>query len=582
MKSFFLTMIVVTALFLFNSCVVTSSETNWDLVDQGGLGDSGNFKINLTLPLDPESVCHGYQTGLTENDYAYCIKKDDVIKISIFSASDPSEKYFFEDRIVIKVNDYSASGGNLPVSVNLSKNSYYRLFVEVVNVNEKLKLTGGLDGIHYPSTDSVNIFLGTAGDFVRVVSDRSDEIRNFGSLKSYIESGGSKGAAAVALKNGKIYLSGGYSFDYEQTMRSSTIFDMRTLTSSDVANLPAALMDHAAALLDDGSEAGIVVIAFGSNEEGHSNAILAYDPDLDNYKTLAVKDSLTNAKAISIDGDVYIIGGCNGKTGSKKVYKVSKTTLAVEDFASLNAGRCNHSIADISTTSADGKTVPRILVIGGSADQDGLIPVLDKFAEVVTEGKSAEVAVSDRDGGDSAELLVRGLVAAAATTIRFDDLEQIQKAVPVVGGYFQDGEAENLTLIANPNLFVFSETAADKWVYDVNMAPLRCARPSMTAIGTVEKSPAQYAAVNCGSHEISRNEDADQTIFVVQVKRSYNSDLGQNIFSSSVKESLMEENKDIEGGGMIVDGPIAVDSLGQAFAFGSLFVYQISGYSIPY
>ena len=44
----------------------------------------------------------------------------------------------------------------------------------------------------------------------------------------------------------------------------------------------------------------------------------------------------------------------------------------------------------------------------------------------------------------------------------------------------------------------------------------------------------------------------------------------------------MDENKDIDSGSMIVDGPITANTLGQAFAFGSLFVYQISGYSIPF
>ncbi|HNW81427.1 MAG TPA: hypothetical protein PKG52_00895, partial [bacterium] len=174
-----------------------------------------------------------------------------------------------------------------------------------------------------------------------------------------------------------------------------------------------------------------------------------------------------------------------------------------------------------------------------------------------------------------------GLISGAAATVRFDDLEQIEKAVSVVGGYFSDRENENFTLVVNSNLFVFSETGANKWVYDMSGAPRRCARPSMAAIGTTEKSPAQYVAVNCGSNEIPRDINDDQIIFVVQIKKAHDSDFGIDIFSSSVKESLMN-NSDVDSGNMIVDGPIAANSLGQAFAFGSLFVYQISGYSIPY
>jgi len=558
-------------------------------------GNTGNFKISLRLPIDMDAVCEYLPDGIyqEEVDLTYCINSTDQIMLTIYSTSDLSEPYTIVDRKLIEVciSKYQGgncvgnnSGGKSEFIRSLKKGNYYRFFVEVTNANEKLKMTGGIDGVYYDDDENydIDIFLGATGDFVRVVGDRSDERNDYDSLKSYFESGGSKGSAAVALKNGRIYLSGGYSFDYEETMDRTMIFNMGRISSDEVKSLPVPLMDHAAALLDDGSESGIVVVAFGSNDSGNSNSILAYDPDSNSYRTLGLKDNLTGAKAISIDGDVYIIGGCNGKTGSKKVYKVSKTTLQVEDFSTLNTGRCFHTIADVSTTDNAGAVIPRILVIGGSTDQDGKTPVLDKFAEIVTVSKSTEVAISDRVGGDSAELLTRGLIAAAATTIRFDDLEQIQKAVPVVGGYFQDGEAENLSLVTNPSLFVFSETGQNKWTYDVNGAPNRCARPSMAAIGTTEKSAAQYAAVNCGSSEISRDSDADQIIFVVQVKRSYSSDLEQNIFSASVKESLMDENKDIDSGSMIVDGPITANTLGQAFAFGSLFVYQVSGYSIPF
>lgn len=545
-------------------------------------GNTGNFKISLKLPIDNDAVCDYLPGEDDEVDLTYCINATDQIMLSIYSTTNPAEPYSIVDRKLIKVGNNS--GGKAEFIRSLKQGSYYRFFVEVTNSNEKLKLTGGIDGVYYDDSDNYNvdIFLGATGDFVRVVSNRTNYDSN--SLKSYFESGGSKGAAAVALKNGRVYLSGGYSFDYEDTRRNTMIFNMGELSSNDMKDLPVPLMDHAAALLDDGSEAGIVVVAFGSNDSGNSNQILGYDLDSNSYKTFGLRENLTNAKAISIDGDVYIVGGCNGKSSSKKIYKVSKTTLNIEDFANLNTGRCNHSIADVSTTTAEGTVVPRILVIGGSTDEDGEIPVVNKaFAELVTVGKSSELTISDREGGDSSELLTRGLVSAAATTIRLDDTEVIEKAVPVVGGYFQDGEEDNKSFVINPSLYVFSETGDNKWAYDVNGAPNKCARPSMAAIGTTEKSLAQYAAVNCGTGELSRDQQsADaQIIFIVQVKRAYNSDLGINIFSASVKESLMEENKDPDNG-VIVDGPLTVNSLGQAFAFGTEFIYQVSGYSIPY
>ena len=43
----------------------------------------------------------------------------------------------------------------------------------------------------------------------------------------------------------------------------------------------------------------------------------------------------------------------------------------------------------------------------------------------------------------------------------------------------------------------------------------------------------------------------------------------------------MDENRDPENG-VILDGPTVVNDLGQAFVFGTEYVYQICGNSIPY
>ncbi|HPS28713.1 MAG TPA: hypothetical protein PLZ43_00520, partial [bacterium] len=207
MEKFLLAAVVIFVLFLANSCVVTSSETNWDSGDSGDSGNNGNFKISLKLPIDTELICSRIPESSEDIYFTYCINQTDKIKLSIYSTSDPSDPYLFDDFVVTKVSDDSAADGEYSISAKLSKNSYYRFFVEVTNSNEKLKLTGGIDGVYYPSTSSVDIFLGAVGDFVRVVGDRSDDRNDYNSLKSYFDTAGSKGAAAVALKNGKIYLS---------------------------------------------------------------------------------------------------------------------------------------------------------------------------------------------------------------------------------------------------------------------------------------------------------------------------------------------------------------------------------------
>ena len=104
----------------------------------------------------------------------------------------------------------------------------------------------------------------------------------------------------------------------------------------------------------------------------------------------------------------------------------------------------------------------------------------------------------------------------------------------------------------------------------------------MGTIGAEEKSTAKYAAVNCGTNQLARTSQASdaQTIYVVQVKRTLDKDLGVYVFGASAKDTLMSENKDPDNG-VLVDGPIAVNELGQAFVFGTEFVYQISGYAIP-
>ncbi len=552
-------------------------------------GNTGDFKITLKLPIDYESVCNDLDDP--NSDYTYCINESDQVMLSIYSKSNIADDYVYADRKLIKVTDNK--GGKEEFIRSLKKGAYYRFFVEVTNSNEKLKLTGGIDGVYYDDKNNydVDIFLAPVGDFARVVADRGDAGKT--SLMSYFGEGGSKGAAAVALKDGSIYMAGGFDLEEEEVSKKAVIFDMQSISKNDVKDLPVKLYDHIAALLDDGTETGKIVVGLGMTEDDQLNAsVWIYDPKNNKYDLFALgAPEMTKAKAITIDGDVYIVGGCSNK-GEAGVYRISAKTGSVvsETFATLKQGRCNHAVADVSIVNVDEngvKTVtPRILVIGGSTDtKEGKeTPVLgENFAELVTQGVSTPMAVADRNGGDDAELKTKGLISPAAVGVLMDDKEETETVVAVLGGYLRNGEGDAETWVSNPSLLVFSEKGENALVYDKNGTANECARPSAALLGSEEKNVIKYVAVNCGTQEIDRikRNATDQVVFVLQVKRVKDSDLGIEVFSSSVKDSLMEGNNDPESDAIILDGPVAVDALGQVFMLGGQFVYQVGSYAVP-
>ena len=569
-------------------------------------GNTGDFKITLKLPIDYDSTCSDLDEEL---DHTYCINESDQVKLSIYSKSQIADDYVYADSKLIKVGGKDGvgdnKGGKESFIRSLKKGAYYRFFVEVTNANEKLKLTGGIEGIRYDDGENydVNIFLAAAGDFVRVVSDRSNPNKN--SLESYFNAGddGSKGSAAVALKDGRIYMAGGYDIEDEALMKKAVVFDMRSISRSDVKDLPVKLYDHIAALLDDGGEVGKVVVGLGMTEEDDNEtmneSVWVYDPKNDKYDLLALgAQAMTKAKAITVDGDVYIVGGCTASGASNVVYKVSAKTGSVvaEQFATLKQGRCNHALADVSTVVVDengGKTVtPRIMVIGGSTDnKEGKeTPVTgENFVEIVSQGSSVAVAISDRNGGDDSRLAngdasnpATGLIAPAAVSVLMDDREESETVVAIVGGYIRNGDGDEAKWQTNPSLFVFSWKADGTLVYDANGTANECSRPSAALLGNEEKSVTKYVAVNCGTNEVERlnNKNTFQVVFVLQVKRGKDAD-GRDVFSSSVKDSLMDENRDPESDAAILDGPVAVDGMGQVFILGGRYVYQVGSYAIP-
>ena len=572
---------VLFAVFLFFvifaiSCGSSSSNSGSNgSSGSGGSMDSG--EITLILPID-DGFCLDYDEDEDYiNDYTYCINPDDQISVSIYARESQNEEWTFAFEKMFKVSQAGQDSVSFPFKLD-KKHHYLRFFAKVLDKNKQIKLTGGVDNA---TQSNPKIFLAPAGDFVRVTSDRKDENN---SLKSYFDDDGSKGAAAVALKDGRIYMSGGYDFGNDEILKKAVIFDMQSLSKKEVKNLPARLYDHIAALLDDGSESGKVIVGFGMTEEELNYSVWVYDPKSDKYEPLALgAPAVTKAKAITINGDVYIIGGCSySYRGEANVYKISAKTGSVvgELFATLKQGRCNHALADVSTSNE-----VRILVIGGSTDaREGKeTPVTgENFAELVTLGSSAPMAVTDRNGGDDAELKAKGLISPAAAAIVIDDKEPAEKVVSVTGGYIRSGDDEDALWITSPYMFVFSEKDGEL-IYDKNTSPFECARPSMAALGKWKNDFYAYAAVNCGTKWIERTAKnaSEQTIFVIQVKRVKNSDLGIEVFSSSVKDSLMDENHDPYSDASILDGPVAVDALGQVFMLGGKYVYMTGSYAVP-
>ena len=566
-------------------------------------GNTGDFKITLKLPIDYDSVCQDYSEDEEDsdgNDYTYCINESDQVLLSIYSKSEIKDDYVYADRKLIKVTNNI--GGKEEFIRSLKKGTYYRFFVEVTNKNEKLKLTGGIDGVYYDDKNNydVDIFLAAVGDFVRVVSDRQRSDEN--SLETYFETDGSKGSAAVALKDGSIYMAGGYSFQDEEILQNAAVFDMKNLKRKDVKKLPAKLYDHIVAFLDDGTEKGKVIVGLGTTEDDSLNdSVWVYDPESDKYDILALGASaMTKAKAITIDGSVYLVGGCTASGASKAVYKISANESGVyaEKFADLNEGRCNHAVADVSIVNVDEngvKTVtPRLMVIGGSTNykpEGKETPVIGaNFVELVTKGASKPLAIADRNGMDDSRLATgdeanpaTGLISAAAVSVIMDDKEESETVVAVLGGYLRNGDSDDASWVTNPSLFVFSANGEDALTYDSNSTPNECSRPSAALLGSQEKSVLKYVAVNCGSNEIDRTARyaSDQIVFVLQVKRVKDSDLGMEVFSSSVKDTLMDENKDSDSDAVLSDGPVAVDGLGQVFMLGGKYVYQVGSYAVP-
>ncbi len=549
--------------------------------DEDSMPLKKNIAISLILPTDPNYTCFELEEEAGK-DYTYCINANDKIIVSVYTKESADDEYSFDSDFNFTAE---MSGMNsLDLSFMAASRPYLRIFVKVLNKNGKLKLTGAAESVKEEHT---KIFLAPPGDFVRIVSNRTKPDEN--SLESLFQSKGSKGAAATILKDGNVYMSGGYSMDTNSIVQTASVFNMKNISRKDVTNLPKKLYDHIAAFLDDRTETGKVIVGLGTTEDETLNSSLwIFDPESDSYTPLNLDNQpMTKAKSITVDGEVYIVGGCTGTGASNAVYKISAKTgsIVTESFATLHSARCNHALADVSTVDGSGNKTVKILVIGGSTNykpEGKETPVAgENFAELVTENASEPINIVSRDKRDDSALQNTGLISPTAVGVVMDDKEDNEMLTAIVGGYIREGENGTYSWSANKNFFVFSKNGYNSFIYDKSISPFECARPSAALLGSGRKNPIKHIAVNCGAGETDRTRTYNgQIIFTLQVKRIKDFDLGTEIFSPSAQISLMQQNQD-SGNNKMIDGPVAADALGQVFLLGGKYVYQTGGYEFP-
>jgi len=567
-----------------------------------GQQDTGNFKITLKLP---ENLINDCKKDSKYEDFVddFCIVNGDSVELSIFSTDDLSRPYVFDETRVLPVGGLTGSSD----FSSLRSNRYYRFFVKVTNTQEKVKLTGGAEGILYEDTKNyeINIFLGLTGDFVRVVSEQSDKT----SLSTYFtEDDVPSGSRAVVLKDGRIVLTGGSIWrdsGSESYLTRTNYIDMAKLTVTDGPSLRMGVKDHVAALLETtdakgalSPKTGKVVIAFGKTQDGYNDKIYLLDPE---KNTVEQKVSFTNrahARALTIGGEVYISGGCDSGSASRDIIKVDKKGNA-SSWKLMEQGRCLHGMIDVSWVTTDDEGVetlhPAILVFGGAkkyinTDQDKeLIGYSDEaFAEVIDEGGTQKITVAGVECVTTgAQTSCTSLAGFGAARVKWDDPNKGPNEDIVVaasGGFTQTANDQPLSFsIANYILRGTGDLTNPKgmtWALSSSGTAIRCAYATMVPISSPDSFTVQYTALNCGTGKsIERNHDArnEQYIYSLEVRAAGTP--GDFDLSASARASVNDGSIDNSNSGYFLDGPTVVNDFGQAFLFGTRYIYVISGFS---
>ncbi len=556
-----------------------------------GDSDTGDLKLNLKLPIPV--IGHGCEMlrpghGISdEYSYDQCFVPGDKITVSVYKKSLPSDDYSYVQQEVVLVDADSMWGGKHPYIRTLTDGSYYKFFVVVTNKNQKVKMTGGVEGIQYDSSadEDISIFLSSAADFSRVTSNVSEK----GSVETYVKEYGTKGMAAAALSDGRVFYAGGYDVAADMPLRNAEIFSPASMSTTGVAKLPnGPLWDHAMATLRDGSESGKVIIAFGrSLNDSLSGSILAYDPEADTYRSLQQLDARTGARAVQTpDGSVFIFGGCDSAKAYGDVFKIDAKTHQISAFQTLHVPRCYQSVSDLSYVDENGLH-PRFLVVGGlkkdAFDTPEDYVAGEGFAELVTDAGATPITLKPVSDFDIPKRLA--FQSSVGMTWLLDDSSRISVASLVGGIIYAEGNNKVLT---SPALYSIYQVGKGDWAINRNSAPLSCAYPSMAPVPSIFES--RLAAVNCGPHLdidsedipeklVARTEYGSPQMFVLQINVSAHN--GVPVVSSAARIS-------INGSGFMdqdssqytyIDGPTVVNGAGQAYLLGSHYIYQISGYA---
>ncbi len=564
-----------------------------------GPTDTGNFKISLKLP---ENIVGNCATDWKYDDFVddFCIVKNDTIELTIFSTDSLSDPYVLDETKVFPVSGQIA--GETEFSRSLRTDRYYKFFVKVTNEREKVKLTGGIEGVFYDETKNydVNIFLGLTGDFVRLVSAQGEK----SSLETYIpEDDGSSGTRATVLKDGRILLAGGSVFNSsgaEIFEKTTNYIDMADLKVTKGPLLKDGVKDHVMATLDlQTSPLGKAVVAFGKTQDGYNANVYLIDPAKNTVESKGAFSGRAHARALTIGGEVYISGGCDATSAVKDIIKVDKTGI-VSKWRDMTQGRCLHGMIDVSWTTTDDQGVetihPAILVFGGAKKYiqnntnrdligwDGA----ESFAEVIDDNGSSPINVLNANWDGAAKTTGFTIAGHAATRVKWDD-ENKGPANDIVAlaaaGFIQSAVDQDLSLSLN-NFVIRGSGDLTKpkeltWVMNSYGTSIKCAYASMAPVSSPESFPVQYAALNCGaSKSIERAEDtrAEQQIYVLEVRAAAIDGGGFNLIASA-RAGLTGLPTDNNNPGLFLDGPVTANAFGQAFLFGTRYVYVVSGFS---
>jgi len=574
-----------------------------------GQQNTGSLKITVVLPEVPSELTatHSCRNASEEND-DFCIVREDTLELVTFSTDSLATPYSLDSQQTFRV---LSTAGEEEFARTLRSNRYYKFFAKVVNKNGKVKLSGSTEGIYYQENKNytVNLFLGLTGDLVRVSSIKKNSSSSANLLKE-----GASGAAAVVLKDGRVFLAGGSTYlssGTETFERQTRLIDMTDLKAAAGPELREAVKDHAMALLDSATvPEGLVVIAFGKTQTGYSDKIYFFNPATETVEPKSSFSGRAHARALSINGEVYISGGCNADSAFADIIKIDKNGV-VSPWKSMSRGRCLHGMTDISWYDGDGNFHPAILVFGGAkkyinAASDRSLVGYDEnngdFAEIIDENGSHKITLSGDVAGCSSDpdgtKLCFTLAGHGSVRVVWDNknkgpAEDI--VVVTAGGFLQAKETQDLAV--SPSAYLLRgkkgsspDPTTMSWEVSSFGSTISCAYASAAPISALENFPTQYAALNCGgiptSPTVQRYYDTyyTQQMFVLEVRATpidSNSDGIPEDFTltASAKDSITTATFDYQDNGVFIDGPVVANGSGQAFLFGVDFLYLASGYS---